>query len=259
LKSDPVDYATYEPWTRVSLRDYEANVREMIHLQASAGGKTILLDNELWAGSPYRATLQGISADTHVPLVDSLAIVANERAKLAHELEARLGLAPDERAMPAPTHLPSAQAEHLNSVRQASKEITVVFRVYRGAFPVPTAMSIVGNAPQLGSGEPNVALMSDDGQAGDERAGDGVWSYEASFAAGTRLSYLYTNSGARGRWEGLDVPAIRNFGVPLSSAVRKVYLPIEQFGKLYMQADNWHTDAIGYALIARTVRDAITP
>jgi len=36
-----------------------------------------------------------------------------------------------------------------------------------------------------------------------------------------------------------------------------VYLPIETFGQVYMQADNWHTDAAGYDLIAREVARSI--
>ena len=79
----------------------------------------------------------------------------------------------------------------------------------------------------------------------------------ASFPVGTRLSYVYTNSGARGEWEGLDVPSIRHITVPPSADGRPVLLPIETFGHLYLQADNWHTDATGYELIAHAVADAI--
>ncbi len=32
-----------------------------------------------------------------------------------------------------------------------------------------------------------------------------------------------------------------------------MYLPVESFGRIYMQADNWHTDAVGYDLIAHAV------
>jgi hypothetical protein len=39
----------------------------------------------------------------------------------------------------------------------------------------------------VGECRANIVLMRDDGKEGDERAGDGVWSYEASFAAGARL------------------------------------------------------------------------
>jgi lysophospholipase L1-like esterase len=34
-------------------------------------------------------------------------------------------------------------------------------------------------------------------------------------------------------------------------------LPIDTFGQLYMQADNWHTDAEGYDLIADAVAKAV--
>ena len=72
------------------------------------------------------------------------------------------------------------------------------------------------------------------------------------------MSYVYTNSGARGRWEGLDVPSIRHVIVPASTDRRPMLLPIETFGRLYLQADNWHTDATGYDLIARAIADAIS-
>jgi hypothetical protein len=134
----------------------------------------------------------------------------------------------------------------------------VVFRVSHGSFPVPATLSIVGTDPQLGALVPNAIAMHDDGSDGDQRAGDGVWSLAASFAPGTRLSYVYTNSGARGKWEGLDIPHVRDLVVPASSDNGPVYLPIETFGRLYMQADDWHTDAVGYDLIARAVADAIS-
>jgi hypothetical protein len=120
---------------------------------------------------------------------------------------------------------------------------------------VAGAMSIVGTDPQLGNRVPNVVVMHDDGTSGDERAGDGVWTAMAPLLAGTRVSYVYTNSGARGRWEGLDIPHLRSAVVPARSA--PAYLPVETFGRLYMQADDWHTDATGYDLIARAVAKAV--
>jgi hypothetical protein len=133
----------------------------------------------------------------------------------------------------------------------------MVFRVFRGAYPVPRALSIVGVVPQLGSNQPNTILMHDDGTAGDERAGDGVWSFAADFAPGTHLTYVYTNSGTRGEWEGLDVPHLRDVVVPSSSGAGPVYLPVETFGTVYMQADDWHTNAEGYDLIARAAAEAM--
>jgi lysophospholipase L1-like esterase len=45
--------------------------------------------------------------------------------------------------------------------------------------------------------------------------------------------------------------------VPRSPDGKPIYLPVETFGRVYMQADNWHTDASGYDLIARAVANAI--
>ena len=241
--SGTVNYDTIEPWTRVSPRDFDRNIREMIARARARGARAVLLDNELWSDSPYRPVLRAIAADTQVPLVDSLSLVADARTKMLRDLETRLGLTPAANppalpALPAPTR--------------------VVFRVSQGAFPVPATLSIVGTDPQLGALVPNAIAMHDDGRDGDQRAGDGVWSLAASFAPGTRLSYVYTNSGARGKWEGLDIPHIRDLVVPASSDSGPVYLPIETFGRLYMQADDWHTDAVGYDLIARAVADAMS-
>jgi lysophospholipase L1-like esterase len=254
--SGGVDYDTIEPWTRVSPHDYEQNIREMIRLARDRGARVVLLDNELWADSPYRPILRAVAADSQVPLVDSLRLVSDAATKMARDLEARLGLARAEQAPPLPSQ--SGQTVRPGTPDPAARPLTdVVFRVSNGRFPVSKAISIVGPDAQLGSLVPNTVPMHDDGAGGDERAGDGVWSLAARLAAGTRLSYVYTNSGARGRWEGLDVPHIRSVLVPASPDGRPVYLPIETFGRLYMQADDWHTDAVGYDLIARAVADAI--
>jgi hypothetical protein len=64
-------------------------------------------------------------------------------------------------------------------------------------------MYIVGNHPKLGKLVPNKVAMYDDGTHGDQTAGDHVWSYSATFAPGTKLSYVYSNSGEEDKWEGL--------------------------------------------------------
>jgi lysophospholipase L1-like esterase len=241
--SGTVDYSTIEPWTRVSPHDFDANLREMIGLSRASGAAVVLLDNELWKESPYRAMLRTIAADAHLPLVDSLQIVAGARATIERDIESRLGLV--SASVPAsPLPAPPARTR-------------VVFRVSRGNYAVARAIAMAGTNPQLGDVVPNTVWMHDDGRDGDERAGDGVWSLAAAFDSGTRLSYVYTNSGAAGRWEGLDVPHIRSVTIPASSDGAPVYLPVETFGEVYMQADDWHTNAAGYDLIARAVADAI--
>jgi lysophospholipase L1-like esterase len=236
-----VDYDAIEPWTRVSPRDFESNMREMIRLAREHGASVVLADNELWKGSPYRAVLEEIASDLDAPLVDSLAIVDRARIGIEQSLEARLNLAGHDDSLP-----PSPEGR-----------TTVVFRAYRGSVEVPKGLSIVGADPQLGALVPNTIAMRDDGTGGDQKAGDGVWSYAATFVPSQTVSYMYTNSGTAGEWEGLDVPHVRRADVPPARDGRAVYLPIETFGRVYMQGDAWHTDAAGYDAIAQAVARSI--
>jgi lysophospholipase L1-like esterase len=238
-----VSYDDMEAWTRVSPHDYELNLRQMIRLARGRNARVILLDNELWPESPYRAVLRTLSRDEHAPLVDSLQLIADERAKIERGLETGL-------------HPASAPPALAASAPDAA-DVPVVFRVSQGAYLVATRLSIVGNHPALGNFSPNTIAMRDDGMSGDEHAGDHVWSYRAMLPAGARLRYVYTNSGAPGQWEGLDLPHVREVLVAAQPGGGPMYLPVETFGRIYMQADNWHTDAAGYELIARAIVAAL--
>lgn len=233
--NEAADYEQLEPYTRVSPRDYGKNIVEMIDLARRHKADVILLYNELW-NTPYRTVLEQVSKVKGVPLVDSKSLIDRARNRIEENLEAQLGLQPST-AGPAAT----------------SGEVQVIFRVYSDDHPVPRAIYIAGVDPKLGNGAPNQVAMYDDGTHGDQRAADKVWSYAASFSPGTRLFYVYTNSGERGRWEGLDVPHIRTFKVEASHPNAAYYRPIESFGRIYMQADGWHTNASGYKLIAEAV------
>src|SRR5262249_17315733 len=133
----------------------------------------------------------------------------------------------------------------------------VVFRVYAGDTRVPRGIYIVGPYPGLGNLIPNTVAMHDDGTHGDQRAGDSVWSDEVWLPRGRKVFYGSTNRGRPGQWEDLDVPHIRQFEPTPEDHRSTVYRPIETFGRVYMQADSWHTDAVGYDLIARAVLDAV--
>jgi lysophospholipase L1-like esterase len=242
--NDIVSYDDMEAWTRVSPRDYDRNLREMIALARGRGARVILLDNELWPESPYRPVLRKISTDEDVPLVDSLRLIAEARALIERTEETQFHLTAASSATATPAAPPAATA--------------VVFRVDQGRAPVPWQLSIVGNHPALGNFSPNTIAMHDDGTSGDEHAGDHVWTYRAVLPAGTRVRYVYTNSGGQGRWEGLDLPHVREVQVTAQPGGGAMYLPVETFGKIYMQADNWHTDAQGYDLIAQNVVAALT-
>lgn len=250
---EAVDYEKLEPWVRVSPKDYEKNVLEMIDLARGQGAGVILLYNQLSgdagevAGigrlgrvSPYRVVLEEISNAEGVPLVDASAVVARARRRIERNLEEMLDLRPT-KANPT-------------SGRQ---EVEIIFRVYLGKHAVAKTIYIAGAHPKLGEGVPNRVAMYDDGTHGDQRAGDNVWSYVATFKPGAKLFYVYTNSGEEGKWEGLDVPHIRSFKVEAKNNDGKVYRPIESFGEIHMQADAWHTNAAGYTLIAKALLEVL--
>jgi lysophospholipase L1-like esterase len=232
----PDDFDKFDPWMRDSLKDFGNNHREMIKLARSHNTSIVLLYNEFWKGSPYLKVLQRISRDERVPLVDSSALISEAQRRIEEDLERKLDLQTDK---PQRTN--------------ADGQVEVVFRLFADNWSVPRTMYITGNHPQLGNLAPNKIAMYDDGTHGDQRAGDHVWSYSATFPQGTKLFYVYTNSGGEGKWEGLDVPHVRSFTVETQNGEEKVYRPIESFGRIYMQADPWHTNAIGYELIARAL------
>jgi lysophospholipase L1-like esterase len=241
----PVDYAELEAWTRVSPADYEANMGAIADRTRQAGASIILLFNELWTGSPYREALAGVAARKNVPFIDSSRLLAAARRGVEAALEERLGLAPSGAALPpAPPHA-------------ADGKVEVVFRVFAGDHAVPAAIYIAGSAPELGDLEPNVVAMRDDGALGDERAGDRVWSLAVRLTPDSRIAYVYTNSGTRGEWDGLDVPAVRELTVAAPDSTGRITRPIEAFGAIAMQADSWHPNAAGYDLIARAVLDEL--
>jgi lysophospholipase L1-like esterase len=225
---------------RVPPADYERNVRELVRLARERDFGVVLLYNELWYDGPYQKALEKVAASQKVALVNSSAILAEARQRMEHELEQKLRLQPSDAGTAAPDN-----------------EVELVFRVFLGDRPVPRAMYIAGNHPKLGDRVPNKIALYDDGTHGDQKAGDGVWSFAATFPAEKELRYVYTNSGREGQWEGLDVPHIRETKAEPEDRGKRVYLPIESFGKIYMQADGWHPNAEGYELIARALFEVL--
>ncbi|HUE38480.1 MAG TPA: GDSL-type esterase/lipase family protein [Candidatus Binatia bacterium] len=233
------DYAALEAWTRVSLADYQANLREMIALGRGRGADVVLLDNEIDRG-PYGEALERVAAEDHAALVHSDRLIHAAQSRIETELARRFEL---------------RTAGFDGGDGASGQPVRVVFRVSSAAAAVPHAMYVVGDQPALGDLVPNRVALHDDGTEGDEHAGDGVWSYAVSLPAGAVVHYAYTNSGREGVWEGLDVPAIRSFVV--SGQGGTLYRPVESFGSVYLQSDSWHTDAAGLGEIARAVLGAL--
>ena len=234
------NFHNHEPWMERAIIDYENNFMDMIELAGTYDAPVVLLYPEFSANGPYRKVLQKISKIKGVPLVDSSALIHKARRRIAENLEKDLNLHPEAR-------ISTAEPD----------SVEVIFRVLVKDYPVPKAIYLVGDHPNLGDFEPNKVAMYDNGTLGDQRAGDHVWSYAAHLAPGAQVFYTYTNSGPEGEWEGLDVPAIRQFRVEVENATPKIYAPIETFGKMYMYADPWHTNVEGNKLIARALLDVL--
>jgi hypothetical protein len=79
-------------------------------------------------------------------------------------------------------------------------------------WPPPAGKGIVyiaGNDPKLGMKAkwvPNKVALRDDGQEGDEKAGDNVWTIVLPFSKGTSLKYKYTIGlpANEGQWGGTE-------------------------------------------------------
>jgi lysophospholipase L1-like esterase len=237
---DQDGYERMEPWTRVSPKDYRQNILDMITIARRHQADVVLLNNALWRGGAYAMALESISNAENVPLIDSSALIEKARDEMEAQIEKQLGLT-DRPPRPEPS----------------DDQVEVIFRVYADTYPVPKSININGVFPQLGGLIPNRVTMHDDGTHGDQRAGDRVWSYGATFPQGTIAYYVYTNSGDEGKWEGLDVPHVRDLRIDPGEDQKVEYRPIESFGTIYMQADGWHTNAKGYGLIAKAVLEVL--
>ena len=244
-QDEEFDYMSMEQWTRVSPVDYERNLGEMIHRSQAAGADVVLLFNELWHRSPYRDVAMTVAANTGVGFVDTASLVRAERTRIEHALERVLGLAPPSRATPAGD----------------VAEVQVTFRVRVDADSAARGVFIVGADPQLGALVPNRVAMRDDGTHGDQRAGDGVWSYTARVPANGEVFYVYTVGGLEleGQWVGLDVPHVRRVTVDPAVHSARWYAPVDTFGRVYMRADGWHTNLTGYGLLVDGLVAAIKP
>jgi lysophospholipase L1-like esterase len=257
-KSAP-ELAPLEPWTRVSLADYEANLRDMIDAARSRGAAVALLDAEIERGA-YGEALARISRAAGVPLVRADRLIARAKQSEDRRLAASLGLAPSsvedlpDGASIGPRRL--RRDARSDGLARADLRVPVVIRAYAPDGMVPTSLFVVGEDPALGLLVPNHVALRDDGLEGDERAGDGVWSVRVSLPLGALVRYALTNSGREGKWEGLDVPAIRSLVVP-ATARQTVFSRVERFGSVSFQSDAWHTDAHGLAWIAEAMAAAV--
>jgi lysophospholipase L1-like esterase len=97
--------------------------------------------------------------------------------------------------------------------------------------------------------------LHDDGRAGDERAGDGIWSGLVPGSRGGKLSYLYLfKDGPTWTWECRET--LPGTGARLR-VVRGDAGNIDTLGEYYLHSDAAHPDEEGYRLVAETLLPVI--
>ena len=115
--------------------------------------------------------------------------------------------------------------------KSAAGEQSVLFTCDARDVRVTTSVSIAGNLPQLGNWKPNIIHMRDDGLEGDEREGDGIWSFRTVVPVGTEVQYKYTNSGRAGEWAPGEEFPVRHRSFTVQSASPALRIIKDIFGR----------------------------
>lgn len=102
------------------------------------------------------------------------------------------------------------------------------------------------------SRKPVQVPMHDDGQQGDQRAGDGVWSQLVPGQSGGTIIYKYRESTPGG-----ILPEFRDrvpaFTLREQSASPGNLGEIDRFGEVYLHSDSAHPDEEGHTIIAKAL------
>ena len=151
------------------------------------GARVVLLDNELWDGSPYRPALRRIWR------------IWVCRSPTARFISARAEHSARPRGQACLCRGGSLEFQVLQD-RAEHQWSSAYFRSHGSA----QAFFIVGVDPQLGSRAPNTIAMHDDGTGGDEQAGDGVGATRRACCPGNPCS---TSTQTAGRCSGGPRPA----------------------------------------------------
>ena len=126
--------------------------------------------------------------------------------------------------IPQPSKV-SASVQQGTMAQSSENLVTVIFQCDVCDQYVRKSIYIGGNHELLGNWVPNRIRLYDDGTHGDRKGGDGIWTIELKFPAGTDLEYKYTNSGGEGNW----MP-----GEEFSYINRKVHIERTETGTVYL-------------------------
>lgn len=222
---------------RVSLDEIEATVRDVARLTASNGIDLLLINVDFMRTRAIEASRDAADRK-HLRLLDFVERFDAVRWAREDARRARFGLA---RAQQLPSHAGTDGTRRL------------VLRVHVPGRPAN--VTVQGRAYGLDD-LPFEAPMFDDGTHGDERPHDGVYSTTLEVPARFRSTeYEFTRDG---EMEFTPLPPMPSqHGVRLLIGSEDRIAPVEEFGELYLMAEQRHPDRDGHALIADALADEI--
>jgi len=220
---------------RVGLDEIEASVAAAKRLAGAVGADLVVLNVDFEETDAVTAVRKAVDGSS-IPYLDIVSEYVERRTADERARERRLGLAAT-RLRPAAAWQPPVTTR-------------VLFRVLAppGGSSVRVDGVSVMTKKQFGT------ELRDDGTAGDEIAGDGVWSGRIVIAA-DQWEYRYSRDGTA---ELLPLPPL-----PSTQQNRKrsmwgeTILPVEVFGDLYLKAERMHPNAEGQQMIADGVLEIL--
>jgi len=222
--------------TRVGLDEIEAAVAAANGLARNAGADLLVLNLDFEQTDAVIGVRAAVLRE-QVPFVDVVADYLKRRAADESARERRLGL--------APTRIqPSAEWRQAGPTR-------VLFRV----LVPPGASSVRVDGVLELDGTKFGAELHDDGTAGDEAAGDGVWSGRLEARPNGVLDYRFSRDGVN-ELTGLP-PLASTHETRKHQVLGDTILPVEVFGDLYLLAEGMHPNADGQELVAESVLDTL--
>jgi lysophospholipase L1-like esterase len=226
--------ASYGLCHRVSLEEIASAVREVGRLTAANGIDLLLINVDFMRTRAVEAERDAADRK-HLHLLDF--VERFDAARLARENArcARFGLVP---------------GEHMPSSRKPDGKRRLLLRVH---VPGPPArVRVQGHAYGLDD-LPFDEPMFDDDTHGDEKEHDGVYSTTIEVPARFwATEYTFSRDGEPECIPGSRSPSRRSDGHLLIGTEDRI-APVEEFGELYLMADQAHPCRDGHALIAETL------
>ena len=220
---------------RVGLDEIEASVSAAHRLVRQAGAAMMVLNLDFMETDAVTAVRRAVQREG-IPFLDLVAQHRRRQAEDEAERARRLGLV---QAQTSPRRMDGS-----------ARRTRVLFRV-----AVPSgAGSVAVKGRTFSTGEEFRAELSDDGLGGDEVAHDGVWSGWVAVRSDA-LFYQFLRDDVL-ELEALP-PLPSSQGCRRRDAVGETIFPVEEFGDLFLMAEQMHPNAAGHRVLAESILEAL--